>query len=180
MPGINFSAYRIHFLCCWPYEFGPLDSNFARFCFILPLQISLISWPIGRPPAERRGVQGGDPPAKAKRLLLKYFKKSNYYLRLGATFGGVFTFSRGPTFGSGAHLQSEGPPFGQRPTFGQGAHLQSRGPPLGRGPIVSQGGHLWSGAHLLVRGPTFGRGAHLWVRGPPSVRGATFGRGPTF
>ena len=75
MPGINFSAYRIHFLCCWPYEFGPLDSNFARFCFILPLQISLISWPIGRPPAERRGVQGGAPPAKAKRLLLRYCKK---------------------------------------------------------------------------------------------------------
>ena len=52
-----------------------LPLHFAGFCFILPLQIMLISWPIGRPPAERRGVQGGDPPAKAKRLLLKYCKK---------------------------------------------------------------------------------------------------------
>ena len=91
MPGINFSAYRIHFLCCWPYEFGPLDSNFARFCFILPLQISLISWPIGRPPAERRGVQGGDPPAKAKRLLLRYCKKkvTSYDCKLGFPWGSL-------------------------------------------------------------------------------------------
>ena len=40
----------------------------------------IISWPIGRPPAERRGVQGGGPPAKAKRRLLKYLKKGNYNL----------------------------------------------------------------------------------------------------
>ena len=40
----------------------------------------IISWPIGRPPAERRGGQGGDPPAKAKRRLLKYLKKGNYNL----------------------------------------------------------------------------------------------------
>ena len=32
------------------YKFGLFDANFARFCFILPLQISLISWPIGCPP----------------------------------------------------------------------------------------------------------------------------------
>ena len=53
--------------------------HFNGFCFILLLRISLISWPIGRPPAERRGVQGGDPPAKEKRRLLKYLKKGNYY-----------------------------------------------------------------------------------------------------
>ena len=31
------------------YKFGLFDANFARFCFILPLQISLISWLIGCP-----------------------------------------------------------------------------------------------------------------------------------
>ena len=121
------------------------------------------------PPQRGGGCRGG-PPCKSKKTTFKIFKKSNYYLRLGATFGGVFTFSRGPTFGSGAHLQSEGPPFGQRPTFGQGAHLQSRGPPLGRGPIVSQGGHLWLGAHLFVGGPPK-------VGGPPSVVGPRLIRG---
>ena len=45
--------------------------HFNGFCFILPLQILLISWPIGRPSMEWRGVQGGDPPAKAKRRLLR-------------------------------------------------------------------------------------------------------------
>ena len=52
--------------------------NFAILTWFLPncpYQFCIISWPIGRPPAERRGVQGGDPPAKAKRRLLKYFKK---------------------------------------------------------------------------------------------------------
>ena len=62
--------------------------HFAGFFFIMPLKISLISWPIGRPPAERRGVQGGDPPAKAKRLLLKYCKKrvtSTWWQQIGVS-----------------------------------------------------------------------------------------------
>jgi hypothetical protein len=33
-----------------------------RFCFILPLQISLIFWPIGRPPAEQPGIPKGQSP----------------------------------------------------------------------------------------------------------------------
>ena len=99
-----------------------LPLHFAGFCFILPLQIMLISWPIGRPPAERRGVQGGDPPAKAKRLLLKYFKKSNYYWEfsrsqsanegvhfLGAIFGSNFW---GAIFGSNFREQFSGAIFG--------------------------------------------------------------------
>ena len=40
-----------------------LPLHFAGFFVMMPLKILLISWPTGRPPAERRGVQGGDPPA---------------------------------------------------------------------------------------------------------------------
>jgi hypothetical protein len=37
---------------------------------------------------ERRGVQGGDPPAKAKRRLLKYLRKGNYYF-VATNWGGT-------------------------------------------------------------------------------------------
>ena len=62
-----------------------IATNFKKttdFGFVLshPYRFCIISWPIGRPSAERRGVQGGDPPAKAKRRLLKYLKKGNYNL----------------------------------------------------------------------------------------------------
>jgi hypothetical protein len=40
--------------------------HFDRFCFILPLQILLITWPLGRPPAERPGI-----PLATMWLLLK-------------------------------------------------------------------------------------------------------------
>ena len=63
------------FFGCWHYEFGPLDANFARFCFILPLQISLISWPIGRPPAERPGIPKGWNPFGHNETTFKIFKK---------------------------------------------------------------------------------------------------------
>ena len=53
----------------------PKSNHQLIFIMVLPTQISLITWPIGRPPAERRGVQGGDPPAKELKLLLKYCKK---------------------------------------------------------------------------------------------------------
>ena len=33
-------------------------------------------------------MQGGDPPAKAKRRLLRYFKKGNYYL-VATNWGGT-------------------------------------------------------------------------------------------
>ena len=50
--------------------------HFDGFCFILPQQISLISWPIGRPRAERCGGPGGATPPLAKKWrLLKYLKK---------------------------------------------------------------------------------------------------------
>ena len=48
----------------------------------------IISWPIGRPPAEWLGLQGGAPPAKAKRRLLRYLKKGNYYL-VATNWGGT-------------------------------------------------------------------------------------------
>ena len=60
---------------------------FAGFCFILPQQISLISWPIGRPPAERWGVQGGGPPCIRKRQLFKYCKKKGNYCLAAANWG---------------------------------------------------------------------------------------------
>ena len=75
MPGINFSAYRIHFpvnrrlagiyvVVCWP------GTNFATLTqTILPQLILLISWPIGRPPAKRQ-------------LLEFFWKIGNYYSRV--------------------------------------------------------------------------------------------------
>ena len=36
--------------------------HFASFCFILPLQILLITWPLGQPPAERPGIPKGRSP----------------------------------------------------------------------------------------------------------------------
>ena len=74
--------------------FGDFFLNFSILSWFsqnCPHWFCIISWPIGRPPAERRGVQGGDPPAKAKLLLLKYFlKKSNYYfLYCSCSFHGL-------------------------------------------------------------------------------------------
>ena len=54
--------------------------HFDGFRFILPLQImhNLLA---DRPaPRGAAGGAGGDPPAKAKRRLLKYLKKGNYNL----------------------------------------------------------------------------------------------------
>ena len=61
------------------YEFGPLDANFARFCSILPLQILLISWPIGRPPAERPGIPKGRSPLGHNVTTFKILQKKGNY-----------------------------------------------------------------------------------------------------
>ena len=61
--------------------------HFDGFRFILPLQIMhnlLADRPAPRGGAV--GCRGGDPPAKAKRLLLKYLKKGNYYFVYVTTF----------------------------------------------------------------------------------------------
>ena len=64
-------------------------NNRFWFCFIPPIQV-LHNLLADRPdPAERRGVQGGDLPAKAKIRLLKYFfKKGDYYFLYCSCFMG--------------------------------------------------------------------------------------------
>ena len=78
--GIMFFSLKDTFSWCfilWPTINHYILMGSDSYC---PYRLCIISWPIGRPPAERRGVQGGDPPAKGKILLLKYFlKKGNYY-----------------------------------------------------------------------------------------------------
>ena len=56
LPGINFSAYRIHFPVLTLLD---LTSDQR---FILPHRFCLITWPIGRPPAERPGIPKGWNP----------------------------------------------------------------------------------------------------------------------
>ena len=78
--GIMFFSLKDTFSWCfilWPTINHYILMGSDSYC---PYRLCIISWPIGRPPAERRGVQGGDPPAKAKRRLLKYLKKGNYNL----------------------------------------------------------------------------------------------------
>ena len=77
------------------YKFGLFDANFARFCFILPLQISLISWLIGCPVppwwpqcdfqniAKKRQLQGV-PHSRGFRyhgFLFKYVQVGDFYIR---------------------------------------------------------------------------------------------------
>ena len=76
------------------YKFGLFDANFARFCFILPLQISLIFWPIGRPPAERPGIPKGRSPLGHNVTTFKILQKKGNYR--GSPTYAVFT-SADPT-----------------------------------------------------------------------------------
>ena len=76
-------------------------SWFSQNC---PYRFCIISWPIGRPPAERRGVQGGDPPAKEKILLLKYFLKRGKHCRHPIAVMGVVELRAGY---NGTHMVTE-------------------------------------------------------------------------
>ena len=47
----------------------------ALFCLIMALQISVISWPTGRPSAERRGGAGGGTPPDYPETIFLISKK---------------------------------------------------------------------------------------------------------
>ena len=77
------------------YKFGLFDANFARFCFILPLQISLISWLIGCPVPPwwpqcdfqniaKKGNYKGSPTHvvfATMVFLFKYVQVGDFYIR---------------------------------------------------------------------------------------------------
>jgi len=75
VPGIMFFSPKDTF--SWGFILWPTINLYILIGSVLycPYKFLLITWPVGRPPVERRGVQGGDPPAKKLRLLLKYCKK---------------------------------------------------------------------------------------------------------
>ena len=75
VPGIMFFSLKDTF--SWGFILWPTINLYILIGSVLycPYKFLLITWPVGRPPVERRGVQGGDPPAKKLRLLLKYCKK---------------------------------------------------------------------------------------------------------
>ena len=75
VPGIMFFSPKDTF--SWGFILWPTINLYILIGSVLycPCKFLLITWPVGRPPVERRGVQGGDPPAKKLRLLLKYCKK---------------------------------------------------------------------------------------------------------